>query len=169
MATTNSSDLLDRLGEQYADSLPRMSKGDRFTGKVRGIDSRTGEFSVYPILTVELEHVELAKHPDLEPGLVSWHVLHSVAQSKLARLGVKPGETVAVEYLGQRESRNGRGSYHDWNVVTDRQREEFDWSTFGADTADDADAVSDIPSDLPSTADARPDDFATTSDESIPF
>jgi len=97
---TATNDLLDRLDEEYAASLPRMQKGDRFAGKVLGIDSRTGEYSTYPILTVELGHVALDEHPDLEAGqIVSWHVLHSVAQQKLARMQVKPGESIAVGYL----------------------------------------------------------------------
>jgi len=150
MATTTT-DLLDRLGEEYAASLPRMKKGDRFAGKVLGIDARDGEYSTYPILTVELGHVALDEHPDLEAGqIVSWHVLHSVAQTKLARLAVKPGEKIAVAYAGMRDSRSGTGRYHDWNVATDRPAVAFDWGKFGAQDDDGEPAVpkSDIPSGL---------------------
>ena len=124
-------DPFDRLDEERPPSLPKLQPGDRFSGRVLRISRHYGRYSEYPLLTLALKRAKLAEHPDVGSWpTVAWHVVNSVAQKELARHRVKVGETIAVEYLGRRESKTGTGDYHAWKVLVDRAEQEFDWREF---------------------------------------
>ena len=157
--------VFDRLNEEHAPSLPRLQPGDRFSGRIVRIDLRTGTFSRYPVVTLELDRSEIAGFDG--GGTVAWHVLHAVAQNELARLRVKPGEAIAACYRGLIESKTGTGKYHAWSVVADRPATEFGWHEFT--DGDSEQPASDVPSDATGFAVATAGSGNDGDSDPIPF
>jgi hypothetical protein len=95
---------------------------------------------MYPIVTV--------RKPDGE--LVAIHAFHHTLQRKLVEARPHAGETIVVQYNGERDSKtkDGKGkarTYNDYAVVVDRPDEDTQtsWDMFG--TPEDETEMDDIP------------------------
>jgi hypothetical protein len=121
-------DLTDRLDQALPTTI-RLAEGEHFVGTYVRLDK--GETAGYGPAWIAV----LADDNGEEHGL--W-LLHTALLNKMKRLAPKPGERLAVKYLGQRDSGSGR-RYHDWRVLSGaEQRTAFDWGDVEGDSADSA-------------------------------
>ena len=84
--------------------------------------------------------VQTAPEVVLETPEKTWglRAFHSVLRSQLAQNNVQPGDTIAVEYQGMRESASGGSSYHGYRVARadDAGAERVDWNRLVPPTDD---------------------------------
>ena len=142
----------DRLDAAYAPAW-RPDVDDKLSGEVVALSERDGGYGNYPIVTLRRDDngEELAVH-----------AMHQVLSSQLAELRPKVGDRIAIRYLGKIANKASTGSYHGYRCVSDAAAGGVDWGRYGGDEPDGG-------SDLPSTADAQPDDFAADQDAPLPF
>lgn len=94
------------MGEfDYADAW-RPDVGDVVKGTVVAIDSRTGEFDAYPIITIR----------DEDGGERAVHAFHTALHQQLGDLDVQVGDEIAVQYRGKQQTRDGKRSYEAYRV-----------------------------------------------------
>lgn len=141
----------DRLDAAYAPAW-RPDVDDKLSGEVVALSERDGGYGSYPILTIRRDGGEE----------LAVHAVHQVLSSQLAELRPKVGDRIAIKYLGKIANKAGTGSYHGYRAVSDAATGGVDWARYGGVEPDGG-------SDLPSTADARPDDFAADQDAPLPF
>lgn len=67
--------------------------GDKLTGVIVDVDSRTTEFGTYPILTVVAD----------DGREVAVHAFHTVLKNELAKRAPRIGERIGLKYLGKSE------------------------------------------------------------------
>lgn len=95
---------LDEKTGEYADAW-RPEQGDDVVGDVIRVDAHDGGHGEYSIVTLATEK-----------GEVAIHAFKTVLRSKFEEREPKPGDLIAVKYLGSRESSAGR-TYDDYTVV----------------------------------------------------
>lgn len=137
----------DQLANEYAPAW-RPDPGDSLVGEIISLDERDGGYGPYPIIGIRRADGTEA----------SFHALHNVAQTELAKLEPRIGETIGIRYRGLVSSANARGSYHAYTVKMDRPSASgVNWGRYGAEPPADAFA-SDVPSDVPAPRAAADDD-----------
>ena len=82
--------ILDRLNGPAPEAW-RPKPGDTLVGKVVQLDTRTGDFEPYPIVTVAAE----------DGTERAWHAFHTVGRNELARQRPMIGDRLGVKYLGK--------------------------------------------------------------------
>lgn len=148
-----SSIMMDRLDAEFAPAW-RPDHGDKLAGEVVALSERDGGYGSYPIVTLRRDDGEE----------LAVHAMHQVLSSQLAELRPKVGDRIAIAYRGKVAPKSGTGApYHSYRVVSDAATGGVDWGKYG-DVDEEAGG-----SDLPSTADAQPDDFAATADQDAPL
>jgi hypothetical protein len=143
----NHNDVNAQVDREYAQAW-RPNPGDKLVGEVVELSQREGLYGVYPIITVrEDDGTERAVH-----------AFHAVAAAELAKVRPQVGERIAIKYVGQEPTADGRSGsfYHRYRVAVDRPAAPFNWAAFGGE----APVEPDIPTDL---------DEPKASDDVIPF
>jgi len=129
--TTTQQSMAERLQQEAAQGW-NPSEGDTLVGTVLSIKvSQPNEYGIYPILTLALE--------DGTP--VAVHCFHQTLKERLLEKRPAPGEKVAIQYIGTKESKNrtdNKGNpveYHNYAVVVDRPTDteaQATWDAFGS-------------------------------------
>ena len=105
-----------RLDQPRAETFRFTKAGDEIAGTVARLDLADTEYGTQKIVVVD-------------PGdgnLRSIWLLHDALISQMTKLKPRPGDVIAVRYLGRQQSGSGR-SYHAYTVTTDQDRPGFDW------------------------------------------
>ena len=106
-------DRLDSTAEAW-----RPEAGDKIVGTVVDVDSRDGEFGLYPIVTVQTDTGD-------ERAV---HAFHTVLKREFAKRQPRPGERIGIKYLGKHE----RG-YEAYRIVWAEVAAAPDWSAIGVE------------------------------------
>lgn len=99
-------------------------------GNVLDVDTGDGDFGPYPIIFIR----------DTAGNNWRWHVFGGVAQGKVAKLRPEPGNEIAVQYIGEKPSRNYQGkTYKDWAVVVGKAdgQPAIDWDSMAKNAEED--------------------------------
>jgi hypothetical protein len=105
-----------RLDEPRAESFKFDKPGTEIAGTVARLDVGETEYGETKIVVID-------------PGdgnLRSVWLFHDALLSQMKKLKPRPGDVIAVRYLGKQKSGNGR-SYHAYTVTSDKERPGFDW------------------------------------------
>jgi len=106
--TTNN--LLDRVNREPAPGW-KPNPGDAIIGTVVDLDSMTSDYGdPYPVVVI-------AGDDGTETSL---HCFHSVLRREVAQKQVRPGDRLAVKYLGTHESRTGGKPYEAYRVAVEK-------------------------------------------------
>lgn len=91
--------------------------GETLSGTVIAIDTRTSDYGAYPAITVQR----------LDGSELVFHAFRTVALNEVLRQKPKPGDLIAILYVGQVKGTD----YHGYRVKIGGLREQdFDWSQF---------------------------------------
>jgi hypothetical protein len=149
---TETSTTTTRSLEERLDSTAepwRPNPGDRITGTVIDVDSRTNDYGTYPIITV----LTVAGNE------VAIHAFGTVLKNEFAKRQPVSGERLGIKYLGRKEG--PRGAYDAYKVVFEIVATP-DWSRIGVEAA--AEAAVEAISELEPELEPQPDP-----DSDIPF
>ena len=99
-------------------SLPegwRPSEGDTLTGKVTSLDRGWSDWSssFYPIVTIQTA----------DGNSVNVHCFHHVLRTRMQALMPKPGDTLTITYLGQKDSKDGRRKVSMYTVESNQPQD----------------------------------------------
>jgi hypothetical protein len=124
------SSINDQLDREYAQAW-RPAPGDKLVGEITDLSVFDAGYGDYPVVTVRTD----------DGTERSFHALHEVAQSELARVRPAVGDRIGVRYDGKHADRG----YHRYRVRSEADAA-FDWGRFGGDTGGAADTFkSDVP------------------------
>ena len=136
----SSASMLDRLQQEAAEGW-NPTEGETIMGTVLSIKaSQPNEYGVYPIVTIQTD----------EGKSIALHCFHQTLKERLLEKRPAPGEKIAVQYIGTKESKNRTDpkgdpvTYHNYAVVVDRPTDteaQAAWDTFGGVTAEDSEPV----------------------------
>lgn len=91
--------------------------GETLSGTVTAIEKRKNQFGEYPAITVQT----------LDGAERVFHAMRTVALNEVIRQAPKPGDLIAILYLGKAKDED----YHRYRVRIGQSRErDFDWSQF---------------------------------------
>jgi hypothetical protein len=128
--------MLNQLEQDSAEGW-NPNEGDTLVGVIQNIKaSQPNEYGIYPIVTVATD----------DGTLVAVHCFHTILRNRLLEKRPAPGESVAIKYLGEKESKTAGRSYHNYAVVVDRPTDSEAQATWDAFT-EDADTDPEIPFD----------------------
>lgn len=97
-------------------------------GSFLRMESATTSFGPCWVMVLD-QHAEGA--PASGEEVAVW-LLHTVLQNELARAKPKPGEELAIKYLGKQKPAGGGNPFHSYRVKVDRPTSEaFDWNKIG--------------------------------------
>ena len=105
-----------RLDQPRAETFRFEKAGAEIAGTVVRLDLAETEYGQQKIVV-------------LDPGdgnLRSIWLLHDALLSQMKKLRPRPGDVIAVRYLGRQKSGSGR-SYHAYTVASDGDRPGFEW------------------------------------------
>lgn len=94
----------------------RPDPGARIAGKVVDIATGDGGYGPYPIVTIVTGAGDE----------VAVHAFHQVLRTELARRRPKVGTELAITYVGEQPSKDGRGKYHVYRV-SGGETQGYDW------------------------------------------
>ena len=115
MEPSTSRSLEDRLDSAATGWKP--NPGDRLVGTVIDVDSRDGDYGVYPIVTVQTDNGDE----------IAIHAFHTVLRREFAKRQPQPGERIGVKYLGKSDK-----GYESYKIVWENVVPP-DWSRIGVE------------------------------------
>lgn len=104
-----------KLDQPKPEAFKFDQPGDEIAGKVTGFDLADTTYGKVKIVVIDPS----------DGHLRSIWLVHGALKSQMARIRPVIGDAIAVRYLGETESANGR-TYHDYAVATDREQV-FSW------------------------------------------
>jgi hypothetical protein len=90
----------------------RPNDGDTLKGKVTTLEQGWSDYQnkFYPIVTLK----------DSSGTDVSVHCFHSILERKMKAIRPKIGDTLEVTYIGKQETKDGKRSFANYEVTSDR-------------------------------------------------
>lgn len=107
----HSDDPLKRQMEgDYAEAFRFENPGDMLVGKVVGFSKGFSEYGPHPVVTIKSED---------DGEQYSVHCMQTVLRNQMSEADPKPGDRIAVKYLGDSEAKSGKRAgkaYKDFKV-----------------------------------------------------
>jgi hypothetical protein len=123
-------DLLDSFAEGW-----RPNAGDKLTGVVIGLETRTTEYGEYPIVTVRTD----------DGTDFAFHAFHTVAKRELEKLQPRVGDWIGIAYHGPHTTKG----YERYRIIITRDTGGATIDNPTRQTPPDQDATSGNDDDVP--------------------
>lgn len=111
--------LRDAIEGDYPDAFRFDEPGTTLIGKITGFSKGWSKFGPHPVVQVQNEE---------DGEIVSVHCLHTALRSQMQNADPKPGDRIAIKYVGEAVTKSGKrqgASYKDFRVRVDSPTRTF--------------------------------------------